>query len=130
MRAFFAIVLSAAAAFVAPARAADVSVVAPAYYYPVYGLPAEPLVIIDIDPGVSMRAYWEEPWARRRYFPATGHMPKYGRHELNLVRRYNPPAESYYRDWSTSSAVAPRAPMYDVPPTRRLAPAPAPAPKP
>ena len=128
MRALFAIVLSAAAAFAAPARAADVSVAAPAYY-PVYGLPAEPLVIIDIDPGVSMRAYWEAPWAHRRYFPATGRMPKYGRHELNLVRRYNPPAESYYRDWSTSSAFAPRAPTYDAPPpARRWAPAPTPKP--
>ena len=129
MRALIASLLIAAATLAAPARAADVSVVAPAFY-PVYGLPAEPLVIIDIDPGVSMRAYWDEPWARRRYFPATGHMPKYGRHELNLVRRYNPPAESYYRDWSTSSAFAQewrRAPLpYEVPPARRWAPAPKP----
>lgn len=130
MRARFVIAVSIAGLLAVPARAADL----PAVYWgdaPVYGYPAAPVVIYDDNPGVTMRAYWEDPWAGRRYFPATGIRPRYGRHERLSLRRVRlPQAENFYRSWSTSSAFVPdrpgaRLPLYDLaPPARRFAPPP------
>ena len=138
MRAFLAVTVSIAAIFagVAAARAADLSTTyAPGYYAPGYGYPAPPLVIIDDNPGVTMRAYWLAPWESRRYFPANGHRPRLGRLEnLHAPRHILPPAESYYRSWSTSSAFAldmphARVPLSEPqPPSRRWMPTP-PAPQ-
>lgn len=45
-------------------------------------------------------------WHSRRYFPATGAKPRYGRHEIipPANRRLPPPAESYHRYWSSPAA--------------------------
>jgi hypothetical protein len=99
MRAAFVIAVSIAGLFAVPARAADL----PAVYWgdaPSYGYPAAPVVIYDDNPGVTMRAYWEAPWAGRRYFPANGVPPKLGRRENPFARHVPyPPAETYYRNW-------------------------------
>jgi hypothetical protein len=52
----------------------------------------------------------------RRYFPATGKRPRYGRFEIipPRNRRLPPPAESYYRYWSTQSD--PTIPVTTYPP--------------
>jgi hypothetical protein len=42
-------------------------------------------------------------WRRRAYFPATGHLPRYGRREIipSANRHLPEPAESFHRYWST-----------------------------
>jgi hypothetical protein len=129
MRATSVIALSVAGAVAsaASARAADLSTGHP-LAGPVYGWPAAPLVIYDIDPGVTMRAYWEEPWANRHYFPATGKMPKYGRREVLVPHRNLPRAESFSRSWSSSSGYVEAWPA-PPPMSRHWAP-PAPVPLP
>lgn len=134
MRAFLALMVSIAAiGGAATAHAADLSTTTSSYstYAPGYGYPPPPLVIIDDNPGVTMRAYWLAPWESRRYFPATGHRPRLGRLENLHARRFiPPPAESYYRSWSTSSAFALDMPHAGVPlsepqpPSRRRMPTP------
>jgi hypothetical protein len=54
------------------------------------------------------------------YYPATGQSPRYGRLEIEppANRRLPPPAESYYRSWSTQPDSEPATiyPPYDPPP--------------
>jgi hypothetical protein len=54
------------------------------------------------------------------YYPATGRQPRYGRYEIEPPpnRQLPPPAETYYRNWSTSSQPGPvtEYPPYDPPP--------------
>ena len=72
---------------------------------------APQLLVYDNQPGVYVRAYWTQPWQGRHYYPFTGKKPKVGRHErLSDVRPAPPPAESYYREWSTLSLFPPPPP--------------------
>ncbi len=76
-----------------------------------YGVRAPQLLVYDNQPGVYARAYWAQPWQGRHYYPFTGKKPKVGRHErLSDVRPAPPPAESYYREWSTLSLFPPPPP--------------------
>lgn len=79
------------------------------------GVRAPQLLIYDDQPGVYVRDYWREPWHGHHYYPFTGKKPKVGRHErLNAVRRPPKPAESYHREWSTSSDPAPARPLAET----------------
>jgi hypothetical protein len=103
MRARLIITLSVAGLFAGgvAARAADPPAV---YNNPsaTYSDPAEAVIIYDDNPGVTKRAYWQEPWASRHYFPATGRMPLSGRREDAFQRHaYYPPAPDFYRVWSS-----------------------------
>jgi hypothetical protein len=70
-------------------------------YYSASGQRMEPMVIWDDQPGIVSRAYWEEPWRNRHYFPTTGNKPHYGRRENLHVRRVAAvPAEPFYRGWT------------------------------
>lgn len=70
-------------------------------YYSASGQRVGPLVIWDDQPGIVTRAYWEEPWRHRHYFPATGRQPHYGRREnLHARRVAAEPSESFYRGWT------------------------------
>ena len=76
--------------------------------YVVGGVRAPQLLIYDDEPGVYVRAYWATPWQGRHYYPFTGKKPKVGRHErLSAVRPAPPPAETFYREWSTISLYPP-----------------------
>jgi hypothetical protein len=75
------------------------------YGYSGFGPRAAPLWIIDDQPGVAMRPYWLAPWRHRHYFPVTGKRPRVGRLERISATRHYRPAASYYRTWSTTSAV-------------------------
>jgi hypothetical protein len=80
--------------------------------YSTQGVRAPQLLIYDDEPGVYVRAYWATPWQGRRYFPFTGKKPKVGRHErLTEVRPLPPPAETFYREWSTISLFPPPPPQ-------------------
>lgn len=83
----------------------------PVAIYSQGGVRAPQLLIYDDQPGVYRRSYWREPWHGHHYYPFTGKKPKVGRHErLNAVRRPPKPAETYHREWSTSSDAAPVPP--------------------
>jgi hypothetical protein len=71
-------------------------------YYSVSGQRIEPMVVWDVQPGVVTRAYWQQPWRNRHYFPATGHKPRYGRHESSRPRVASMPAEPFYRGWTNA----------------------------
>ncbi|MGE4167671.1 MAG: hypothetical protein AB7E67_16950 [Xanthobacteraceae bacterium] len=72
--------------------------------YSALGQRAGQIVVYDFQPGVLVRPYWAPPWRNRHYFPVTGTIPDSGRHEdLNAPRRRYPPAQGYYREWSSSS---------------------------
>jgi len=74
--------------------------------FAVVGTRAAPLVIYDYQPGVVVRAYWLKPWRNRHYFPTTGTVTEVGRLEDMSVAREKPePAESFFREWSTSSLI-------------------------
>jgi hypothetical protein len=47
-------------------------------YYSASGQRIESMVLWDDQPGIVTRAYWEQPWRNRHYFPATGHKPRSG----------------------------------------------------
>jgi hypothetical protein len=49
------------------------------------------------------------PYVDAGYFPASGHEPRYGRHEIEppADRRLPPPAERFHRSWSSQSAPLP-----------------------
>lgn len=83
-------------------------------HYVAVGRRAAPVVIYDDQPGVAMRAYWRAPWQDRHYYPATGRRPRIGRLEHVSAHRAPRPAESYYRFWSTSPAIAPELPRSRV----------------
>lgn len=104
---FIAVAMMAAAG---GAGAADYVVGRSGYVggYVVGGVRAPQLLVYDDEPGVYVRAYWATPWQGRHYFPFTGKKPKVGRHErLSDVRPAPPPAESFYREWSTISLYPP-----------------------
>ena len=113
MRARFAIGILVAVATMAAVdvtRAADYAVGRSGIIggYVVGGVRAPQLLIYDDEPGVYVRAYWATPWQGRHYYPFTGKKPKVGRHErLSAVRPAPPPAETFYREWSTISLYPP-----------------------
>ena len=74
--------------------------------------------ILDDQPGAYVRSYWRAPWRDRHYYPFTGKRPKVGRLErLDANRQVPEPAETYYREWSTSYVVPlPEPRYYDDPP--------------
>jgi len=94
------------AAGLSAVQAADLTSGAPSdhgLYYSATGQRIGPMIIWDYEPGVSTRAYWEEPWRNRHYFPTTGRKPRYGRQENLQARRVAAvPAESFYRGWTTA----------------------------
>lgn len=93
-------IVAAICAFAAPASAADFG----SGGFATFGQRAGQIVIYDDQPGVVVRAYWAPPWRNRHYFPVTGTVPDSGRHEdLAAPRRHYPPAQSFYREWWTSS---------------------------
>jgi hypothetical protein len=53
--------------------------------------------------------YNQDRYRQDGYFPATGHEPGYGRHEIEppANRRLPPPAPSYHRSWSSHSDPVP-----------------------
>ncbi len=72
-------------------------------YYSASGQHITPLVIWDDQPGVVTRAYWEQPWRNRHYYPASGKRPHYGRRESLHARRIAAePAEPFYRGWTNA----------------------------
>lgn len=87
----------------------------------VYGVPSEPMIIYDTEPGTYVRAYFLPPWRGRHYFPASGEAPRYGRDE-NLNADYEMPekAESYYRSWSNADAYVRR--VRQLPPPKSFDP--------
>lgn len=106
MRACIAIAVLIGAAGIGSAGAADYGA-----GYATGGVRAPQMVVYDNQPGVYVRAYWTQPWQGRHYYPFTGKKPKVGRHErLSDVRPAPPPAESYYREWSTLSLFPPPPP--------------------
>ena len=109
MRARFAIavVFGVAVACAGEASAADFAVGG----YVTGGVRAPQRLIYDNEPGIYVRAYWATPWQGRHYYPFTGKKPEVGRLErLSDVRPLPPPAESYYREWSTLSLFPPPPP--------------------
>lgn len=72
-------------------------------YYSASGQRIEPMVLWDDQPGIVTRAYWQQPWRNRHYFPATGHKPRSGRHEKLHPRRVaSVPVEPFYRGWTNA----------------------------
>lgn len=85
-------------------------------YYSASGQRVEPLVIWDDEPGIVTRAYWEEPWRNRHYFPATGHKPHSGRREnLHARRAAAEPAEPFYRGWTNAEPLPEPLPVSERP---------------
>jgi hypothetical protein len=88
-------------------------------HYSALGDRVEPFVIYDYEPGIVVRAYWLPPWRNRHYFP-TGGKVRLGRLERVSAARRLPPAETFYRSWSTSAFIpdGPREPAYlpELPP--------------
>ena len=96
-----------------------------------HGHRAGQLVVYAYEPGVVVRAYWRAPWRHRHYFPATGQQPWAGRDEdLSAPSEPYPPAKTFRRSWSNTSAFE-----YEVPRARsqpvetQPAPYPEPAPR-
>ena len=107
MRACMAIAVLIGVSGIGSAGAADYS----AGGYATGGVRAPQMLVYDNEPGVDVRAYWTQPWQGRHYYPFTGKKPKVGRHErLSEMRPAPPPAESYYREWSTLSLFPPPPP--------------------
>jgi hypothetical protein len=71
-----------------------------------------------VTPYVAAPPYPQLAHPRWGYYPATGRRPRYGRHEINRPGRQAPPAETYYRTWSTPPDRRPTIayPPYDPPP--------------
>ena len=53
------------------------------------------------------------PWDSRGYFPSTGRVPRYGRHEIE-PKRLRPRATSYRREWGIESNF--NVPVTEYPP--------------
>ncbi|MGH6789708.1 MAG: hypothetical protein ACRECC_08490 [Pseudolabrys sp.] len=123
MRALFAIiVLVFGIASAAPARAADYNIHDHHYqhhgYYAPVGVRAGPIVVYDFEPGVVVRAYWARPWRGRHYFPTLHKVDitargEAGDAEPGYVAR---PAESFEREWSTSSGLIDQQMQPPLPP--------------
>jgi hypothetical protein len=53
----------------------------------------------------TSRAYWEQPWRNRHYFPTAGRKRRSGRHEKLHPRRVaSVPAEPFSRGWTNAEA--------------------------
>jgi hypothetical protein len=93
--------LALIAAGSASAHAADFGM-RPLGDYARIGARAGEIIVYDYEPGVRARAYWSAPWRHRHYYPVTGKPPLIGRDEDLSNDESNAPAESYYREWSTT----------------------------
>lgn len=87
------------------AHAADLGrgYVGGSWFVPAPG-PTLDILEFDGDPdGLYVRRYWREPWGGRHYFPAVNERPVYGRLERipGPNRKLPPPAEDYFRYWSS-----------------------------
>lgn len=94
------------------------------YYHASIGRRALPIVVYDYEPGVVVRAYWRAPWRNRHYFP-TGHKVDITARDENVsARSARPikPAESFHREWSTSSSFAPDDAQANMPPIENTSP--------
>jgi hypothetical protein len=60
---------------------------------------------VFIPPGIYPTRYGRGPYLEDGYYPASGHEPGYGRHEIEppANRRLPPPAQKYHRSWSSHS---------------------------
>jgi hypothetical protein len=72
----------------------------------------EPRVIaapVFVPPHFYRTRYDRGPYVEDGYYPASGHEPGYGRHEIEppANRRLPPPAPSFHRSWSSHSALLP-----------------------
>jgi hypothetical protein len=58
-----------------------------------------------IPPGIYPTRYGGGPYVEDGYYPASGHEPGYGRHEIEppAGRRLPPPAQRFHRSWSSHS---------------------------
>jgi len=68
----------------------------------VHGVRAGPVILYDVQPGVTGRTWFLSPWHSHHYFPTTGVKPQSGRLEDLSARSDVQPAESFYRSWSTN----------------------------
>lgn len=95
----------------ATAGAADLPLAPAAGGYGIYGERAGMIAVYDTEPGVTVRAYWRNPWRNRHYFPV-------GKDEPRVVRTGGTPkrAESYYRYWSNDEHIELMRRRYDVRP--------------
>jgi len=94
------------------------------YYHAWAGRRASPIVVYDYEPGVVVRAYWLPPWRNRHYFP-TGHkIDITARDEELATRSARPikPAQSFHREWSTSSSFIPNDVQAVAPPIENALP--------
>ncbi|HVV62695.1 MAG TPA: hypothetical protein VHD14_13165 [Pseudolabrys sp.] len=77
------------------------------HHYAPVAVRAGQIVVYDFEPGVVVRAYWSRPWRGRHYFPTLHKIDitargEAGEAEPGYVAR---PAESFEREWSTSSGL-------------------------
>ncbi|MGC1467036.1 MAG: hypothetical protein WA792_15040 [Pseudolabrys sp.] len=81
------------------------------------GRRALPIVVYDYEPGVVVRAYWSAPWRNRHYFPTRRKVDITARDEDVSTGSAEPikPAESFHREWSTSSSFAPEGAQAGMP---------------
>lgn len=68
------------------------------------GVVAGPLTVYDFEPGTYVRAWFEPPWANRRYFPSGTQAPVLGRDEV-LDNRDSEAPQIFYRSWSNGPAL-------------------------
>jgi hypothetical protein len=68
--------------------------------------------------GIYQGVYYRGRYVQGSYYPAFGHEPGYGRHEIEppADRRLPPPAPSYHRSWTSESAPLPANLEPQVPP--------------
>jgi hypothetical protein len=69
-----------------------------------------PTIIPAWVPGWTYQGgHYQRRYVQRSYYPAFGHEPGYGRHEIEppADRRLPPPAQSFHRSWSSQSAPLP-----------------------
>jgi hypothetical protein len=88
------------------------------------GVRVAPIVIYDYQPGVRVRAYWRAPWRHRHYYPTTDKAQRDRDDDPSDDAGQAPaPAESFHREWSTSSAVSVPPDYWPAPPHETRAPA-------
>jgi len=97
---------------VTTASAADLRLGSPvdgAIYSAAVGERSGTVWVYDVQPGVVVRAYWQQPWRNHHYYPFTGHRPKIGRAEnLAAPRHISAAPESFRRYWSAESDMTPQ----------------------
>jgi hypothetical protein len=121
MRVLFALaILALGVAPFSAASAADLPAGRSAYttHLVASGVRAPQILIYDDQPGVYVRAYWQAPWRNRHYFPRTGKAPNIGRREILSKGGAPKLAKTFYREWSTSSAIVGADVYYPEPATR------------